>query len=130
MPRPAVADLPHTVTTDHRIPRVAGTPAPKPALPRSARVLPGEVDPRAYHWDVMSGEERRESARDRDAMAVKGKQDEIRIFEVIWQDSDDMTTMAVRDARPTTHESTLSLTYGGKTLTLNGVSLDWSHGNV
>jgi class 3 adenylate cyclase len=60
----------------------------------------------------------RESTRDLDAMAVKGKQDEIRIFEVIWQDSDDMTTMAVRDAQPSPQESTLSLTYGGKTLTL------------
>ena len=45
MPRPAVADIPHTVTTDHRIPRVGGTPAPKPALPRAAPGLPGEVRP-------------------------------------------------------------------------------------
>ena len=60
----------------------------------------------------------REATRDLDAMAVKGKQDEIRIFEVIWQDSDDMTTMAVRDPQPVAHESTLTLRYGGNTLTL------------
>jgi hypothetical protein len=60
----------------------------------------------------------REATRDLDAMMVKGKQDEIRIFEVIWQDSDDMTTMAVREAQPRTHESTLTLSYGGNTVTL------------
>ena len=60
----------------------------------------------------------REATRDLDAMAVKGKQDEIRIFEVIWQDSDDMTTMAVRDPQPVAHESTLTLRYGANTLTL------------
>ena len=40
----------------------------------------------------------RKSTRDLDAMAVKGKQDEIRIFEVIWQDSDDLTTLAARES--------------------------------
>ena len=30
MPRPAVADIPHTVTTNHRIPRVSGAADPRP----------------------------------------------------------------------------------------------------
>jgi hypothetical protein len=65
MPRPAVADIPHTVTTDHRIPRVSSTPEPRPARPREAPGLPGEFVPRDYHWDLMTVEERREAARDR-----------------------------------------------------------------
>jgi len=59
----------------------------------------------------------REATRDLDAMTVKGKQDEIRIFEVLWHDSEDLTTMAARDA-PATHEPTLTLTYGGHALVL------------
>ena len=58
------------------------------------------------------------SARDLDAMPVKGKQDEIRIFEVIWQDSDDLTALAAREAPVDAHEPTLSLTYGEQVLTL------------
>jgi Flp pilus assembly protein TadD len=65
MPRPAVEVVPHTVTTDHRIPRVAGTPAPRLAVPRMGPGLPGEVIPREYHWDLMTVEERRDAARDR-----------------------------------------------------------------
>ena len=37
------------------------------------------------------------STREIDAFHVKGKQDEIRIFEVIWHDSDDLTAMAERE---------------------------------
>jgi Flp pilus assembly protein TadD len=65
MPRPAVADVPHTVTTDHRIPRDGRTPDPRPSRPRSTPGLPGEFVPREYHWDLMSREERRAAARDR-----------------------------------------------------------------
>ncbi len=60
----------------------------------------------------------REATRDLDALTVKGKQDEIRIFEVIWQDSEDMTTMAARDAPSATHQPTLTLAYAGHALTL------------
>ena len=60
----------------------------------------------------------RESTRDLDALAVKGKQDEIRIFEVIWQDSDDLTTMAAREAPASAPDPTLTLTYGERTLVL------------
>jgi Flp pilus assembly protein TadD len=64
MPRPAVSDIPHTVTTDHRIPR-GGTSVSRPARPRTAPGLPGEFVPREYHWDQMTKQERREAARDR-----------------------------------------------------------------
>jgi Flp pilus assembly protein TadD len=65
MPRPAVAEIPHTVTTDHRIPRVSGAAKPRPARSREVPGLPGEFVPRDYHWDLMTVEERREAARDR-----------------------------------------------------------------
>ncbi len=65
MPRPAVADIPHTVTTDHRIPRGGGTPAPRPALAPATPGLPAEVVPRDYHWELMTEAERRQTARDR-----------------------------------------------------------------
>jgi Flp pilus assembly protein TadD len=65
MPRPAVADVPHTVTTDHRIPRVSGTPVARPARPPAVPGVPAEFVPREYHWDLMTEQERREAARDR-----------------------------------------------------------------
>ena len=58
------------------------------------------------------------STREIDAMHVKGKQDEIRIFEVIWHDSDDLTALAERDLSASTHEPTLTLTYGALTVKL------------
>jgi len=60
----------------------------------------------------------RGATRDLDAMTVKGKQDEIRIFEVIWHDSADLTTLAAREASVSAHEQTLTLTYGEHTVTL------------
>ncbi len=60
----------------------------------------------------------RSATRDLDAMSVKGKQDQIRVFEVLWQDSDDLTTMAIRNEAPAAHEATLALSYGGITLEL------------
>lgn len=60
----------------------------------------------------------RASTREIDAMLVKGKQDEIRIFEVIWQDSDDLTALATRELPASTHEPTLTLTCGELVLKL------------
>ena len=60
----------------------------------------------------------RESTRDLDAMPVKGKAGEIRIFEVIWQDSEDLTTLAPHESPLSTREPALSLTYGECVLTL------------
>jgi hypothetical protein len=63
MPRPAATNIPHTMATDHRIPRVA--PGPGLASPPGASGLPGEFVPRDYHWGLMTREERRGAARDR-----------------------------------------------------------------
>jgi adenylate cyclase len=59
------------------------------------------------------------STREIDAFHVKGKQDEIRIFEVIWHDSADLTAMADRDSPVTTHPSSLTLAYGEVTVKLD-----------
>ncbi len=58
------------------------------------------------------------ATREIDAMQVKGKQDEIRIFEVIWHDSSDLTALASRESLVSTHEATLSLTYSTLTIEL------------
>ena len=60
----------------------------------------------------------RGSTRDLDAMTVRGKQEEIRIFEVIWQDSDDLTTLASRETPTGAHEPILTLRYAERTLAL------------
>lgn len=60
----------------------------------------------------------RASTREIDSMQVKGKQDEIQIFEVIWQDSDDLTAMAARELPGDAPASTLTLTYGARALKL------------
>jgi class 3 adenylate cyclase len=59
-----------------------------------------------------------ESTRGIDAMQVKGKQDEIQIYEVIWHDSDDLTALAARDLPGGMPEATLTLTYGSLTFKL------------
>ncbi len=56
------------------------------------------------------------STREIDALQVKGKQDEIRIFEVIWHDSADLTAMADRDLPINTSASSLTLAYGALSL--------------
>jgi class 3 adenylate cyclase len=61
----------------------------------------------------------RQATRDLDAMTVKGKQEEIRICEVLWQDSEDVTTLAPREASSIdTHEPRLTLTCGTATISL------------
>jgi class 3 adenylate cyclase len=75
----------------------------------------------------------RASTREIDALQVKGKQEEIRIFEVIWHDSADLTAMAERDLPVNATASSLALTYGALTLTLGAeqksVSLGRDAGN-
>jgi adenylate cyclase len=61
----------------------------------------------------------RKSTRDLDVMPVKGKQEEIRIYEVLWQESEDLTTLSKRDAPNVAHAATLTLRYRESTLTLN-----------
>jgi class 3 adenylate cyclase len=60
----------------------------------------------------------RKATRDLDTMAIKGKQDEVRVCEVLWQDSDDVTTLAPRESRADVREPKLTLTYGTHTLTV------------
>jgi adenylate cyclase len=62
----------------------------------------------------------RMTTRDLDSIAVKGKQDEIRISEVLWQDSDDVTHLAPRvtAASASAHEPTLTLTCGTGMVTM------------
>ncbi len=60
----------------------------------------------------------RESTRDLDAMTVKGKQAEIQIFEVIWHDSGDLTTVSDRETGLAVSEQVLTLTCGGHSITL------------
>ena len=73
------------------------------------------------------------STREIDAFHVKGKQDEIRIFEVIWHDSADLTAMAERDLSAAPAVSSLTLTCGALSLTLGveqkSVSLGRDAGN-
>ena len=56
------------------------------------------------------------ATRDLDAMTVKGKQDEIRICEVLWQDSDEVTTLAPREAVAAAREPVLTLSCGGASI--------------
>lgn len=58
------------------------------------------------------------STRELDAMVVKGKQDEIRIFEVIWRDSDDLTALAAREMPANAPAATLTVAYGTRELAL------------
>ena len=58
------------------------------------------------------------STRELDAMVVKGKQDEIRIFEVIWRDSDDLTALATRELIADARKAVLTVSYGACVLTL------------
>lgn len=67
----------------------------------------------------------RESARDLDAVPVKGKAEAIRIFEVIWHEQADLTMIATRTSRTLTPAGRLVLSYQGAVVTLDakGVSL-------
>jgi Flp pilus assembly protein TadD len=61
MPRPAIANVPHTVATDHRVLRGLARAA---EVAISASDQPGGSPLMDYHWSMMTEEERRDAARD------------------------------------------------------------------
>ncbi len=58
----------------------------------------------------------RDGTRDLDALPIKGKLDEIRVFEVLWQEGGDTTMMAPRRAAVAPAPVILRLEHGGKVL--------------
>jgi Flp pilus assembly protein TadD len=113
MPRPAVVDIPHTVTTDHRIPRVGGAPGPRPARPQASVGLPGDFVPREYHWELMTEEERRAAARDRGMaleLAAQALRAEPRLARLAATQAVPLLEAAVRD-RPDDLQAGESLGY-------------------
>ncbi len=58
----------------------------------------------------------RDGTRDLDALPIKGKLDEIRVFEVLWQEGGDTTMMAPRGSALAPAPTTLRLEYGGRVL--------------
>jgi len=57
----------------------------------------------------------RDGTRDLDALPVRGKHDEIRVFEVLWQDVGTITFMAPRGARSAA-EPVLRIEHGGRVI--------------
>lgn len=62
-----------------------------------------------------------QSTRDLDQMSVKGKAEDLHVYEVIWQESDELTMKAV-SIRPTAltgHGTRLCVRYGGEVIMLD-----------
>jgi len=58
----------------------------------------------------------RTNLRDLDAISVKGKHDAVRVFELMWGDTEDATQMASSSAKFEALEARLTLEVGGQTL--------------
>lgn len=56
--------------------------------------------------------------RDLDRLPVKGKQEELRVFELLWQDDDDLTVLGTLEHAPGSEARPLHLTHGGRTLVM------------
>jgi adenylate cyclase len=68
------------------------------------------------------------STRDLDTVSVKGKQEEMRIFEVLWHDSDDVTTLATKAVTAPKREGVLKISCGDQTLELSSARTSASMG--
>jgi adenylate cyclase len=68
------------------------------------------------------------STRDLDTVSVKGKQEEMRIFEVLWHDSDDVTTLATKAVTAPKREGVLKITCGDQLLQLGAARTSASMG--
>jgi class 3 adenylate cyclase len=58
----------------------------------------------------------RAATRDLDRLAVKGKQDAMRVYELIWRDDEDLTVLGTRGAVPLLSGRVLRLQHAGRTL--------------
>jgi adenylate cyclase len=61
-------------------------------------------------------EQLRDATRDLDLLAVKGKQDELHVYELLWRDDEDLTVLGTRGAVPLAGDCGLRLQHGGRTL--------------
>jgi adenylate cyclase len=68
------------------------------------------------------------STRDLDTVSVKGKQEEMRIFEVMWHDSDDVTTLATKAVTAPKREGVLKIRCGEQALELSAARPNASMG--
>jgi len=64
----------------------------------------------------------RQTTRDLDRVAVKGKQDAIRVYELIWRDDEDVTVLGTRSGVSAAETRGLRLQHDGRTL-LMGAAL-------
>jgi class 3 adenylate cyclase len=61
----------------------------------------------------------RQACREIDALAVKGKAENVEVCEVIWQDGAELTMMSTRMAPAALPDARLRLTYGGQEVVLD-----------
>jgi hypothetical protein len=61
----------------------------------------------------------RDATRDLDAFALKGKQDEVRVHEVLWQDGEDLTLTATRVPVSVTGIPALRLAHAARTIVMS-----------
>lgn len=59
-----------------------------------------------------------ETTRDLDALPLRGKQEELRVHELLWQDAEELTQTATRAPLPRGEEARLHVTHAERTLSL------------
>jgi adenylate cyclase len=82
----------------------------------------GQIVTTAASVDMLS-DALRGRTRDLDQLPVKGKQAELRVFEVLWQDDEDLTVLGTQEDAGETQDSLLRLQHGARTLVMGeGIS--------